>query len=214
MLNHQAQLKLFAQIADVLERPITCYAFGGTAMMFYGYKEETKDVDLLFLNTEDRAAFVEALQKLGFRATSLFKVYIARKGKDPNAPLMYVKDEYRLDLFAQKIFRSTLSPNMKEDIMEKHEFGGKRNLIVNVMNTEQIVYLKGITERDRDFEDIKTIVKKDKHFKWSKVVDEAIWQHENGDDWAILDTEKTLLEMKAYAQIDPELLKRLYDKQK
>ena len=53
------------------------------------------------------------------------------------------------DLFVIKIFKTLLSPKMKEDLFAVHEFNNKANLKVNILRKEQIVLLKGITERDR-----------------------------------------------------------------
>lgn len=214
MITHEEQLKLFSEIADKLQKPVSCYAFGGTAMVFYDIKSETKDIDLLFLTQEDRIVFIEALKENNFTISSPFRVYIQRKENDARAPVMYRRYETRIDLFAQTVFRSQLSPLMQEDITQVHEFGSKRQLKMSVMNTEHIVYLKGITERKRDFEDILLITTKDKHFSWEKVIDEAVWQHEHGDDWALVDTEKTLQQMKAYMPIDKKHLERLYEKQR
>jgi hypothetical protein len=214
MVTQQDQLALFSELAEKLQNKITFYAFGGTAMMFYGYKEETKDIDLLFLSSEDRAQFIEALKTSGFHISSPFRVYIQRKETDTRAPIMYRKYDYRIDLFAGTIFRSRLSPIMIENAAEVHDFGTQRQLKLFIVGVEDIVYLKGITEREKDFEDIKKIVKKHKSFSWDKVMDEALWQHEHGDDWALIDTEKTLQQMKAYIEIDPKHLKRLYDVQR
>ena len=43
MLSCQDQDALLKLLSKQLQKDITCYAFGGNAMMFYGYKDETKD---------------------------------------------------------------------------------------------------------------------------------------------------------------------------
>src|SRR3989338_10487964 len=164
MITYNDQMDFFRIISNNLDDDIECWAFGGTAMMFYGYKDDTKDIDLLFENEKSRKIFIEAIKKLGFEETSPIKIYIPEKLRDEGKPLMFKRDEFRLDLFAEKIFRTKLSPKMKEDKFAVHEFRGENNLKVNVLRKEHIVQLKAITELDRDFEDILTILRKDRNF--------------------------------------------------
>ena len=48
MINTQDQDQLFSLVANYLKSNLTCIAIGGTAMMFLGYKNTTKDIDLIF----------------------------------------------------------------------------------------------------------------------------------------------------------------------
>ena len=213
MIDQEMQLRLFSEIAEKLETPLACYAFGGTAMMFLGFKAETKDIDLLFLRREERELFIEAIKSLGFVVTSPVHVYIKKKEAVLRAPVMFQRGDVRFDLFAETVFRSGLSPGMIDRVVAEHLFGARKNFCVSVLSAEHVAYLKGITERDRDFADIKVLAGTDASFDWSLVVDEALWQHANGDDWALLDTEKTLQEMRVFLDVPPELLQRLYDAQ-
>ncbi len=52
MINTEDQEALFTLISTYLKKNVTCYAIGGTAMMFYGYKTTTKDIDLVFHNNQ------------------------------------------------------------------------------------------------------------------------------------------------------------------
>ena len=79
-----------------------------------------------------------------------------------------------------------------------------------MLSKEYIVQLKSITERERDFEDILTIIRKEKNFDWQYIINEVIWQYRHGDSWALLDTEKMLKELKKYIFVEEKYLKRLY----
>ena len=70
MISYTDQMQLFTVIGKEISKDIRCYAFGGNAMMFYGYKDETKDVDLLFDEDADRDEFLQVLQRLGFQQQS------------------------------------------------------------------------------------------------------------------------------------------------
>jgi len=210
MITRQDQLDLFRIISENISQDVGCYAFGGTAMMFYGYKDETKDIDLLFKTSKERGIFIEALIKLGFVETSPIFFYIPEKLKDRSKPLMFKRGDIRFDLFAGKIFRTLLSPKMEEDKYAVHDFKGKYNLRITILKTEQIVLLKAITERQNDIDDIKAILSKDKNFNWQYAVDEAVWQHEHGDSWVLIDLEKTIRELRKYVFIEEKYLKQIY----
>ncbi len=210
MITHDDQVKLFEIISKNLSQDIECYAFGGTAMMFYGYKDETKDVDLFFNEISERKEFIKGIEKLSFQETSPITVYIPEKLRDPHRPLMFKNEDTRFDLFSKKIFKTVISPTMKEDLFAIHEFRGSHTLKVKVFRSEHIVLLKAVTERDKDFEDILTIIRKNKDFKWQYFIDEVLWQFKNGNDWALLDVEKVLKELQKYLFIDSKYLKQLY----
>ncbi|MBI2147630.1 hypothetical protein HYU19_04090 [Candidatus Woesearchaeota archaeon] len=211
MLSANDQLQLFKIISTKISRDISCYAFGGNAMMFYGFKDETKDVDLLFEHEEDRQEFIKALRSLGFEEKSvLTHIYIPEKLRDPHRPLMYIRDDTRFDLFVKKIFKTLLSPRMKEDVYAVHEFKEKHLLKVRVFRSEIIVMLKSVTERTNDFDDIRTIASRNVAFDWQYLIDEAIWQYQHGDSWVIIDMEKTLQELKKYVFVEEKYLQQLY----
>jgi len=210
MISQEDQLNLFRLIARELNKDIVCYAFGGTAMMFYGYKNDTKDIDLLFEDEKSRQEFIKLIDKIGFVASSPVTVYIPEKLREKNKPLMFKRDDTRFDLFVGKIFRTKISPRMKEDLYAVHEFKEKHTLKIKVLKTEHIIQLKAITERKNDFDDIRTILKNDKNFDWQYLIDETIWQDQHGDTWAILDVEKTIKELKQYVFIEEKYLKQLY----
>lgn len=209
MITHNDQMNFFTIISKKLLRDIQCYAFGGTAMMFYGYKEETKDIDFLFESSEERTEFIRVIGGLGFKERSLFKIYIPEKLRDPHRPLMYERDGIRLDLFAKKIFHTETSPKMKEDLYAVHEFKSAHIFRVNVLRKEHLVILKSVTERKNDFDDIKKIVEKEKTFDWQYLVDEVLWQYKNGDNWVLIDTIKMLHELRKYVFVEQKYLKQL-----
>jgi len=210
MIVHKDQLDLFRLISSIIKADIVCYAFGGTAMMFYGYKDQTKDIDLLFGTEADRKEFIKAIEILGYKETSPIKIYIPAKLKDKHAPIMYRRGESRFDLFVSKIFRTTISPRMKDALYSVHDFKGKHTLTIKVLKTEFIVLLKGITKREKDFEDILTIVKKEQDFDWQMLIDETIWQYMHKNEWALYDVERTLRELKKYVFIESNYLNQLY----
>ncbi len=211
MLNYQDQDALLKLLSKQLHQDVTCYAFGGNAMMFYGYKDETKDVDVLFETLDERDEFIRVLKLLGYTETSPIKIYLPEKLKDPHAPIMLKRDESRFDLFVKKIFQTNLSPKMKEDVFAIHEYKDRYTLTVKVLRKEQLVILKAVTDRVNDFEDIKTIITKDQYFDWEYLTDEVLWQAAHGDGWILLDVEETMQELKKYVFIEQKWFQKLYN---
>lgn len=210
MINYSEQQDLFRLISQYLNKDVECYAFGGTAMMFYGYKDQTKDIDLLFEEETARGEFIRVLTLLGFAETSPVKVYPLKKQSDPHSPLMYQRGDSRFDLFVKKFFHTIISPKMKEEIYAVHQFKGKHTLSIKVLKREIIVMLKAVTDREKDFEDSLNIIKKTKDFNWPDLIEEVLWQYHHGDRWALLDMEKILRELKKYVFVEEKYLRQLY----
>ena len=214
MINYEDQMEMFRLISNGIERDIECWAFGGNAMMFYGYKDETKDIDLLFDEVDGRAEFIKAIERIGFIEGGLRNIYVPEKLRDKYKPLMYFRYDIRFDLFVKKIFKTVISSKMKEDLFAIHDFKSKHNLRVKVLRKEHIVLLKAVTERQNDFEDIRAIVEKEKRLDWQYIIDEVIWQHQHGDSFVLFDVEKMLLELKKYVFIEQKYFRMLYGAQK
>jgi len=214
MITHNDQMSLFKLISNRIKKDIEVYAFGGNAMMFYGYKDETKDIDLFFEDNALRSEFIEAIKDIGFEESSPKTIYIPEKLRDKHRPLMFKRGDVRFDLFVKKIFQTVLSPQMKDDFYAMHEFKDKNDLKIKVLRKEHIVLLKAVTERQTDFDDIRNIVSKEKNFDWQYLIDETIWQHRHGDSWAVLDIEKIIQELKKYIFIEEKYLGQLYKAQK
>ena len=214
MITYKDQMDLFTLISKKIKKDIECCAFGGAAMMFYGYKDETKDVDIIFENEEERREFINAIEEIGYTEWAPFDIYVPEKLKNKYKPLVFKLGDGRFDLFVKKIFRTAISPKMKEDVFAVHDFKNEHNLRVRVFRKEHIVLLKAVTERKNDFDDIRTIVEKEKNFDWQYFIDEVLWQTEHGDPWVLFDAEKTLRELKKYTFMEEKYLKRLYDVKK
>lgn len=180
MISIEEQQNLFIRIAKVLPKKIEAYAIGGTAMMFLGLKGKTADVDLVFSNAEDRNIFKETAKSLGFQELSAKIVY----GKRDNAPEVLALLDVRIDLFLFKIISSHFSAGMQKRATQIHEFAS--NLIIKVADPNDILIMKSVTSRDKDLEDIISIVNTSR-VNWDIIVKEAEEQVKIGNETAILD---------------------------
>jgi hypothetical protein len=175
MIGIEEQIKLFELFGTELKERTECVVIGGSAMLFYGLKTATKDIDLVFMSRKDRDRFRKLARKIGFkeRETKVIEKY---KEIRISMPILMERKETRLDLFAEEIFSLRLSEGIKERIKEVHEFG---NFIVKVVSPEDIILLKSVTDREGDRLDAKDIANKF-DINWDIVVKESVWQMENG----------------------------------
>ena len=209
MINTKDQEELLKLIADYLSRDVECYAIGGTAMIFYGYKNATKDIDLVFLNKDDCEEFIKAIEKLGYSKKSLKSVYNEKRIDFPSKPRIYSRGDERFDLFIRNVFGFEFKNQFKELIREKIGFISKKELIINILPIEFIILLKAITHRERDLEDVQEIADKEKNIDWDLIINEAIKQKEN-NPWMLIDLEKTMRELKKKMFIPSKYFEMIY----
>ena len=71
---------------------------------------------------------------------------------------------------------------MKERTKQTHEFG---NLIIKIADPSDILIMKSVTSRDKDLEDIISIVNKSR-INWNNIVEESKEQVRLGNETVIL----------------------------
>jgi hypothetical protein len=212
MINTQDQEQLFKLIADYLEKDLTCIAIGGTAMMFKGYKNTTKDIDIVFQTTKDREVFIEAIEQLGYKQIAIGNIYDEKRKTHKNKPLMFSRGDERFDLFVKDVFGFVLS--FKQEVMsEKIDVIGKQEMSIHLLSKETLVLLKAITGREKDYEDIETILEIEKNIGWKELVKQAIGQRKN-NKWILIDLEETMQKLKKKFFIKQEHFKRIYEAEK
>lgn len=178
MIGFEEQIEFLELVGKELEKEVECYAIGGTALLFLGLKDSTKDVDLVFEEEGDRDLMKEALERLGFKENKEemdLEIY-GRKEAIRIEPILLGGHGSRFDLFLKDIISFQLSGAMKNNVEEKHEFD---NLTMYVISPEYIILLKCATDRKGDRVDAKNIIE-NIEINWEKVIDEAQWQTEEG----------------------------------
>ncbi|MEK6859778.1 MAG: DUF6036 family nucleotidyltransferase [Nanoarchaeota archaeon] len=181
MVTIEEQEELFLDISRKLKKKIICYAIGGTAMMFLGLKDNTKDIDLVFENEDNRKTFMKALEELDFKKLDSMILY----GKKPNQPeLLKRKEQERIDLFTPEVISFVFSENSKKRAEKTHQFG--ENLIIKIANVHDIILMKHATDRAKDITDIKSILDSEK-INWNIILEETKNQLSLGKQRAALD---------------------------
>ena len=209
MINTKDQEDMFKLIASYLERDIEVYAIGGTAMMFFGYKTTTKDIDLVFDSKKDMGEFVRVLNELGYSEKSMKGIYDKKRRDFKSKPKMFSRGEERFDLFLKSVFGFEFTERLKENIKQRRDFIDKKELIINILPKEYTILLKLVTNREKDFEDIKDIIEKDKDIDWDVLVKEAIEQRKN-NGWILLDLEEKMKDLKKITLIKSKYFEKIY----
>jgi hypothetical protein len=138
-----------ASIGNLLERKLRIFLIGGCAMTFSGTKLSTKDIDVVLLSGRDIDTFRTALEMAGFmRNQSSTRVY-----RELGSQMIYRNDEgMQFDLFNRTVCRKLeVSSRMVSRSKNLRTYG---KLEVHLISPEDIFLFKGMTERERDLDDM------------------------------------------------------------
>lgn len=178
MINITEQNELFNLVGAKLDEKVECLAIGGSAMMFYGAKTETKDVDLVFLDKNSFNLVKKALYEIGFNEKKNIKIIFAHYDIAKDKPIMMEGRDTRFDLFLNEVIGFKISQSITDRVKEVHEFG---NLIIKTISPEDIILLKCATEREKDRNDAASLIEKF-NINWDVIIKESMHQTEIGGD--------------------------------
>jgi hypothetical protein len=135
--------KLFEEISKNLSSDTTAYLIGGENLRIKGYKETTKDCDLVVTNKQSFLTIVEALKSMGYISIdeTVFTTTIARR--------LYLSETIR----------------RRARIVE---FIGSHKLALGILKNEDVFPLKCVTSREPDLEDMIRLVS-NPEFNWDIV---------------------------------------------
>ena len=194
MISIEAQQNLLTQIGEQLDRKIIVYAIGGTAMMFQGIKDTTLDIDLVFTSEKERKLFAGALKTIGYERMDSVQVY----GKKKNHPEMYTRGDERFDLFLNTVIKFVFSKKVQLRAETIHQYN---KLYVQIADVHDIILMKCATDRMKDLDDVKTILKLHK-IDWKVLVEEAKEQIKQGREVAAFDLGCFLEDLKEKHQVN------------
>lgn len=208
MITTKDQDDLFRLLAEYIGTDVVCVAIGGTAMMYLGYKTATKDIDLVFASARERRVFVAAIEELGYRERSVVGVYDGKRTKHEGRPLMFTRGQERFDLFVGDVF------GMKVEVshvgkVERRDFLGRHGLTILLLPIEELILLKAVTRRDRDHDDIESIVRVEKLIDWEHIIDKAI-ERRKENPWVLIDLEETMQGLRKLTFLPERLFKKIY----
>lgn len=148
-------IKRFQIIGKKLPKPIKVYMIGGGAMGLKGEKDATKDLDIILTNQGDVALFVKTLKAMEYYETpSITREY----DKLWVEAILRDKEYFQFDIFLRRVCNALELSNAMVDRAEK--YGRFGNIQLYLLTTEDVFLFKSVTERDRDMEDMLTLLRK------------------------------------------------------
>lgn len=159
------------KIGNALTMPINLYLIGGAAMIKYGLKAATKDIDVLFSTQREAVELVNALMRVEYyqiqsgRLAPEYKMMSATR-------IVENHDGFRWDIFHEYVCKKLrLSPGM---IKRATLFVETGQLNVWIISKEDIFLLKSVTERDDDEDDLLLLARSG--LDWEAILNECIGQ--------------------------------------
>lgn len=161
---------ILSYVGRRLKHEVEGLLIGGNAMLYYGLKGQTKDLDLVFFQREDLAGIVQIIlsHPLYKKAKILTKIpYKVRAEllKKGEPTVIGNSDLPRFDLFYKYVFSVDVK-KMLEDAKRSIRFDLLKLKLVDI---ENFVFLKAVSARPIDVDDIVRVIK---NFKvdWKKLI--------------------------------------------
>ncbi len=165
--------KELKKIDNAIDKQIKLYLIGGGNMSLLGLKDATRDIDIILNEEKELAILKDVLLKCGYK-----EKYLPLYQKMGSRLVMENKDGFRWDVFIKVVCHGLiLSPHMMSRCREM-QFDFK-NLKLFLLSKEDIFLFKGITERERDLEDMHILYLQGLDFEVIK--EEIKWQSENSN---------------------------------
>lgn len=169
--NEQYVFAELEKVGNAITIPVNLYLLGGAAMIRYGVKAATKDIDVLLSSLKEVEELVLALeiseykQKQTSKLTPEYRMMSATR-------ILENADGFRWDIFHEYVCKKLrLSPGMvnrAKILMEKGQ------LKVWIISKEDIFLLKSVTQRDDDEDDLLLLARSG--LDWEVIFTECIDQ--------------------------------------
>ncbi|KAA0009907.1 MAG: hypothetical protein FE037_05050 [Thermoplasmata archaeon] len=186
------------KIDDALCEHLKLYLIGGGNMSLLGLKDATKDMDVILNKEKELYVLRNALLRCGY-----VEKLLPQYQKMGSKLVMENRDGFRWDVFIKTVCHSlVLSPGMiKRCIEMDFDF---ENLRIFLISKEDMFLFKGVTERERDLEDMHLLFLQGLDFEVIK--EEIKWQSENSDTAWIAYLFQRLLKLKEeYGIVVPDI---------
>lgn len=159
------------KVGDTLTSPVTLYLIGGAAMIKYGLKAATKDIDVLLSTHEETEGLIHALLKSGYHTIQTNK--LGAEYQEMQATQILENDGgFRWDIFHEYVCKKLrLSAGMTNRSKALFKSG---LLTVRLVSKEDIFLFKTVTERDDDEADLLLIARS--KVDWELVLKECMTQ--------------------------------------
>ena len=156
---------LFTELDGSLKKNVDAFLIGGGALMKYGLRDETKDIDIVVSSDEEYESLAKAFHSIGFSKQAPEIAYRRMALSD-----ILIRDEYRVDLFCRCVCgKFTLSEKM---VMRAPVILALNKLKLFICSQSDIFLFKSMTERAGDLEDCFKLAT-EYELDWDAVLEEA-----------------------------------------
>lgn len=149
------------KLDGVLSKKLSIYLLGGAVMAITGLKPGTKDIDVIVEGQRGHEILCSSLEKCEYyllQHQDLSKPY-----NELSATALQNPDGFRWEIFVEYVAKKlALTDTIKH--RSSVIFSGKKLTVFRLSN-EDMFLMKGMTERDRDLEDMALIVRSGIDFK-------------------------------------------------
>lgn len=145
------------KIGKLLKKEIKAFLIGGGAMVFRGYKYSTRDIDIVVMDVKDSQELINAIKALGYNVVARCKIVVL-EDKGPKI-YIYVRSINKKYIITKRILQRA----------EKILLG---NLRLYIAHDTDLLIMKALTKRIRDYEDVKILIRKGK-IDWKTLVEEV-----------------------------------------
>jgi len=168
--------KFLEEINEKLEDKLSIYLIGGGAMCLKNLKDATFDIDIIVLTKEDFKLLNKALLQGGYKVVDqeLFKEAVYK-----NAIIVFQRGPSKIDVFIKNIVGML---DFSESMVKRAELNEKKNnLSVYLASNTDILLLKSLSDRQKDFPDIERLVREG--VDWQIIINECDLQKREGVTW-------------------------------
>lgn len=168
--------KYLGNLDEKLKGKISLYMIGGGAMCLKNLKDATFDIDLIVMSKKDFYILHKAMLKLGYDIADqeLFKEAVYK-----NAIVVFQKGASRIDIFIKNIVSMM---DFSERMVRRAElYEEKKSLKVYLASNTDILLLKSLSDREKDFPDIERLIREG--VDWQSIVKECDLQNKEGVKW-------------------------------
>ncbi|MCD4846010.1 MAG: hypothetical protein K8R25_16145 [Methanosarcinales archaeon] len=159
------------KISRVLTMPIDIYLIGGGAMIEYGLKAATKDIDVILSTNVEAIELILALKRSGYQQIQTSRLALEYKEMSATQ-ILENADGFRWDIFQEFVCKKLRLSNGMIKRAKPHIT--RRSLTVWLVSREDIFLLKSVTQRDDDEEDMLILARS--KLDWDTVLQECIDQ--------------------------------------
>jgi len=155
------------KLSTTVARSTTIFIIGGLALINYGLKVATKDIDVVLTKPADLEVLLNALESAGYDEPN--DLLVSRPYHDMEiSKIMENEDGFRWDIFVKKICNKLVFSDSMAS--RSTEFYSKAHVTLRIASKEDIFLFKGITNRAADLDDLRLLA-------------------ESGLDWEMIRTE-------------------------